>query len=127
MPLPGPPLENVQARRIICHMVAYNTCGFFGSIARVIAPVSSLTYKIFFQLLPPSLLLYTPPSGLGPNKCPSAATYTTSGLSGATMIQVMMRVSFKPMLVQVLPPSLLLYIPAPVITVLRGAESPLPA
>src|SRR5579863_124126 len=126
MPLPGPPLENVQCLRDICHIAAYTTCGLDGSIAMLIAPVSSLTYRTFCQVLPPSVVLNTPRSGLVPNKWPSAATYTTSGSLGSIIIQLMIWVSANPMNVQVFPPSVDLYIPSPVRTVLRGAESPVP-
>src|SRR5487761_97371 len=126
MPLPGPPLENVQCSRDICHIPAYSTFGLDGSIAMLIAPVSSLTYRIFFQVRPPSVVLNIPRSGLGANTWPSAATYTTSGLMGSTRIQLMMWVPPSPMCVQVFPPSVDLYIPSPVRTVLRGAESPVP-
>src|SRR5690348_9304595 len=88
MPLPGPPLENVHGRRYACHIVAYNTRGSAGSIASVIAPVWSLTNWIFFQVLPPSVLLYTPRSAFGAHTWPMAATYTTSGSCGATTIQL---------------------------------------
>src|SRR5579862_4985410 len=122
MPLPGPPLEKVQCLRYSCHIPAYSTCGFDGSIARLIAPVPSFTYRIFFQVLPPSVVLNTPRSGLGANMWPRAATYTTSGLLGSTRIQLMMWVSPRPMNDHDLPPSVDLYIPSPVRTVLRGAE-----
>src|SRR5487761_250704 len=126
MPLPDPPLENVQCLRDICHIAAYTTRGSDGSIAMLIAPVSSLTCRILCQVLPPLEVLNTPRSGWCPNKRPSAATYTTSGLLGSTRIQLMMWVSPSPMYVQVFPPSVDLYIPSPVRTVLRGAESPVP-
>src|SRR5487761_14979 len=126
MPLPGPPLENVQCLRDIRHIEAYSTLGLDGSIAMLMAPVPSFTYRIFFQVLPPSAVLNTPRSGLDANKWPSAATYTTSGSWGSTRIQLMMWVSPSPMYFHVLPPSVDLYIPCPVRTVLRGAESPVP-
>src|SRR6185312_309927 len=63
-PLPGPPLDSIQWRRYACHMLAYRTCGFDGAIPRVIAPVLSSTYRIFFQVCPPSVVLNTPRSGL---------------------------------------------------------------
>ena len=64
MPLPGPPLENVQCLRDICHIEACSTLGSDESIAMLMAPVPSFTYRIFFQVLPPSVVLNTPRSGL---------------------------------------------------------------
>src|SRR6185312_683977 len=127
MPLPGPPLEYVHGRRYVSHMVAYSTCGFDGSIASVTAPVLSSTNSTFSQCLPPSVVLYTPRSGLGAHTWPSAAAYTTSGLRGSIAIQLMTCVCSRPTWLQVLPPSLDLYIPSPVRKVLRIAGSPVPA
>src|SRR6185312_13477862 len=126
MPLPGPPLENDQWLRDICHIPAYITKGLAGSIVMLIAPVSLSTKRIFFHVLPPSVVLNTPRSGLGANRWPRAAAYTMSGLLGSIRIQVMMCVSPRPTYCHVFPASVDLYIPPPVRTVFRGAESPVP-
>src|SRR5690348_11879520 len=62
--------------------------GLDGSMARLIAPVPSFTYRIFFQVLPPSVVLNTPRCGLEAKRWPSAATYTTSGLGRLNQIPV---------------------------------------
>jgi hypothetical protein len=52
-----PPLDIDHGVRYACHMAAYSTSGFDGSITRSIAPVESLTNRILRKLFPPSVLL----------------------------------------------------------------------
>src|SRR2546428_3263918 len=54
-----------------------------------------------------------PRSVLVPHKWPSAATYTMSGFVGWITTRPIERVSFNPMCVHFLPPSLDLYTPSP--------------
>src|ERR1700756_219827 len=72
-PLPGPPERNVHASRRKSHMEAYKV---FGSLpARLIMPqpVDLLApANTLRQVLPPSLVLYTPPSVLSSQACPVA-------------------------------------------------------
>ena len=58
------------------HIAANSTRGFPGAMARSAAPVVSFTKSTFFQVFPPSVVLNTPRSALGPHVCPSAATKT---------------------------------------------------
>src|SRR3989339_105104 len=56
-PLPGPPLITFQGSLPWSHMAAYNMLGFFASMDNSAHPVLSLMYKIFFHVVPPSVLL----------------------------------------------------------------------
>ena len=56
-PLPAPPLITFQGNLPCSHMAAYNMLGFFASIDNSAQPVLSLMYKIFFHVVPPSVLL----------------------------------------------------------------------
>src|SRR5439155_12273650 len=78
------------------------------------------------QVLPPSAVLYTPRSGFAPHKCPSAATYTTSGFFGWITIRPMCRVASSPIFFQVFPPSRDLYAPSPQEELWRLFGSPVP-
>ena len=80
----------------------------FGSVADItssFAPVSSSTVSTCFQLLPPSVVLYTPRSPPGPNNGPVAATNTTSLLVGCMTIRLMCFDCGNPIIANVLPPS----------------------
>src|SRR6266850_452463 len=80
----------------------------------------------FFHVAPPSLVLYTPRSGFGPHKCPSAATYTTSEFFGWTTIRPMCRAASSPIFFHVFPPSSDLYTPSPHDELCRLFGSPVP-
>ena len=71
-------------------------------------PVSSSMNLIVFHDFPPSVVLKTPRSGFGPNRCPGYATYTVSGFFGSITMRAIVCVSFNPMFVNVLPPSVVL-------------------
>ena len=73
-PLRPPPASMPHGERWNFHIAAYMIRGLVGSMERSVAPVESLMNKIFFQVLPPSMVRNTPRSGLGPNACPIAAT-----------------------------------------------------
>src|SRR5487761_1824615 len=90
------------------------------------APVFSSTKSIFCQVLPPSVDLKTPRSGLGANTCPIEEAYTTLGSCGSTTIVLVVRVSRKPAYFHVLPASTDLKTPSPVIMSLRMSGSPVP-
>ncbi len=81
---------------------------FDGSIAMSSNPVSSSMNLTFAHVLPPSVVLYTPRSGPGPKRCPGDATYTVSGFFGSMTMRPIVCVSFSPMFVNVLPPSVVL-------------------
>src|ERR1019366_2213536 len=89
-------------------------------------PVFSSTYLILFHVLPPSVVLYTPRSGLGPKRCPGTATYTTSGCFGSMTMRAIVCDSFSPMFVNVFPPSVDLYKPSPNEDVCLLFGSPVP-
>src|SRR5271157_3144821 len=73
-PLFGPPPLNPHHVRRREYEAAYTVLGLEGSIATSVNPVSLSMNLDFFQVLPPSTVLYRPRSGLGPNRCPPAAT-----------------------------------------------------
>src|SRR5207248_10711437 len=60
---PSPPERNVQPFRRKSHMQAKSTLGSFGSLVTHDAPVEGFApFKIRFQVLPPSVVLYSPRS-----------------------------------------------------------------
>ena len=63
-------------------VVANRMRGLLGSKVRSTAPASLLANSTRSQVLPPSLLRYTPRMSLGWYKSPMAATNTTSGFFG---------------------------------------------
>ena len=65
-PLPGPPLDIWYSTRYASHSAANITFGFLRSIATSTAPVLSSRNSTVFQVLPPSVVLKTPRSSLGP-------------------------------------------------------------
>ena len=65
-PLPGPPLDIWYSIRYASHSDAYITLGFLRSIDMSTAPVLPSRKSTFLQLVPPSVLLNTPRSSLGP-------------------------------------------------------------
>ena len=91
------------------------------------APVFSSTYSTRSQLAPPSVVLKTPRSSLGPKRCPTAAAYATSGSPGWSAILATWRVSAKPTSVHVRPPSVDLKTPHPYWELCRFCGSPVPA
>src|SRR5205823_3016866 len=104
-PLSGPPLEICEKLRYACQIDAYRMRGLVSSIDRSTAPALSLLNSTFRHVAPPSTDLNTPRSLFGPKACPSAATYTISGLSGWTRILPIKRVSARPMCAHVRPAS----------------------
>src|SRR6266849_1082747 len=79
------------------------------------------------HVVPPSVVLYSPRSGLAAQACPSAATYTMLGLVGWTTMRPMAPLRSRPLSFQVSPPSVDLKMPQPGEMVLRESSSPLPA
>ena len=125
-PEPLPPDTSIHGLRCICQKPAYSTFGLLGSIARSAAPVESSRKSTFVQFFPPSLVRNTPRSAFGPQACPCADTYATSGLVGCTNTREICRVSFKPMFVQLRPPSVVFHTPSPCDTLPRIVNSPPP-
>ncbi len=72
----------VHGFRSIRDIQAYTTLGLPGWSSRSIAPVLSDTNSVFFQVLPPSVVLKTPRSPLGLKMSPYAATQTVLGSLG---------------------------------------------
>src|SRR5262245_59024868 len=71
----SPPDRKVQPLRRKSHMPANSASGFFGSMARLEQPVDRLApLSTSAQVFPPSVLLYTPRSGLSLNARPVAQT-----------------------------------------------------
>ena len=70
----SPPELNDHAVLLNSHMEAYNVLGFEGSIAKSAHPVELFRYKIFSQVFPPSIDLYTPLSSLSDQSAPRTAT-----------------------------------------------------
>src|SRR6266513_6521919 len=100
--------------------------GSCGSIARSEQPVSLSTYNTRCQVLPPSVVLYTPRCSLLFHRCPVAATYTTSEFFGSTTMRAIRSESSRPINFQVSPASVVLYRPVPTDTLLRVHDSPVP-
>src|SRR5438093_3584943 len=105
-PLPGPPPLKPQGVRRRWYDAAMSTSGFDGFMATSVNPVFSSMNFVFVQVLPPSVVLYSPRSWFGPNKCPSAATYAMSGSFGWTTMRAMLCVSLSPMVSKLFPPSI---------------------
>ena len=89
-------------------------------------PVFSLTLRILFQVLPPSVVLYRPRSPPGPQSGPCAATYTMSESFGSIRILPMCSDVFRPTFCHELPPSTDLYTPSPYPTLRWLLFSPVP-
>src|SRR6185437_1920882 len=124
--LAGPPSISRHGSRCLSYSAAYSVCGAWRSITRSTAPVSSFAYSTLVQCRPPSLVLKTPRSAFLENRCPSAATYTTSGLRGSITMRAMCCESARPIACQVLPPSLVLKTPRPEYELRALALSPVP-
>ena len=87
--------------------------GLEGSKATSLAPVFSSTNSTLFQLRPPSTVLKSPRSVLGPKMCPCAATSTMSGFVGWTWMREIWPACGRPTCVQVAPASVDLQTPSP--------------
>ena len=61
---------------------AKSTFGLPGCSSTSMAPVESLTKSVFFQVLPPSVVLNTPRVLFGLKMSPYIAAQATSGLDG---------------------------------------------
>src|SRR5207245_11173791 len=90
-------------------------------------PAWSLTNLTSCQVAPPSVVLYSPRSGLAAQACPSAATYTMLAFDGWTTMRPMAPLFSRPLSFQVSPPSEDLKMPQPGEMVLRESSSPVPA
>jgi hypothetical protein len=92
----------------------------------MITPVFSSTYRTLCHVVPPSVVLNSPRSSLGPHRRPQAPTYTMLGSSAWIVIRPIWKLSRSPMFFHVFPPSVDLYTPSPHDTELRGFCSPVP-
>ena len=81
-PLPSPPLSKNQGSRRKDHIAANNLSGLDGSMTSSAHPVRSSTFNTCDHVWPPSVVLYTPRSGLSPHAEPVAATNTVLGSRG---------------------------------------------
>src|SRR5688572_15638702 len=122
----GPPLMMSQPLRNPRYIPAYSSLGFAGLIASTRAPVELLTKRVFFHVLPPSIVLNSPRSSFGPKGEPSAATQTMSGFVGWTITLPICPASGSPVNCHVRPASTDLYTPRPMITLLLMAALPVP-
>ena len=73
---------NVQGWRRKDHIAANNLSGLEGSMTSSAHPVRSSTSNTCDHVWPPSVVLYTPRSGLSPHAEPVAATNTVLGSRG---------------------------------------------
>src|SRR5262249_36253180 len=105
---------------------AYMTFGLRRSIEMSTAPVLLSRNSVFFQVLPPSVLLKTPRSSLGTLYLPNEATNTMLGSVGWMRILEIACDSPKPTNDQVLPASVDLYTPSPGMMLPRMQASPMP-
>src|ERR1051326_6746113 len=124
MPLPGPPPLKPHAVRCRWYIAAQRFCGLLGSITISVALVFSSTYSVFVHVLPPSVVMNTPRSAFGPYRWPPTAIHTVFGSRGWTMRRPSVCAFLKPMLLNVYPPSVLLYSPSPYDVVCRLLASP---
>src|SRR5437899_12844194 len=95
-------------------------------MATSLTPVSSLIFSTCDQVLPPSAVLYTPRSGFAPHKCPSAATYTTSGFFGWITLGPLCPIAWTLIFFPGFPSSIYLYAPSPQDDLCRFFVSPVP-
>ena len=70
--------------------------GFSQSTSMSRPPVSLFTNNVFFQVLPPSVVLKMPRSSFGPNGDPNAASHTVLVLKGWTLMPPICPESFRP-------------------------------
>src|SRR5690242_917235 len=125
--LPGPPELRKYGPRTRCQLEANSTSGLVGSIAMSMKPACGLMNFASCQVVPPSVVLYRPRSGFGPQAQPSAATYTMLGSFGFTTIRPIAPDFSRPIAFHVRPPSVDLKMPQPGEMVLRESSSPVPA
>ena len=90
MPLPGPPPLKPQGVRRRWYDAAMSVFGLAGSITMSVKPVFSSMNFDAVHVFPPSMVLNTPRSLFGPNRCPTAATYATFGSFGCTTMRAML-------------------------------------
>src|SRR5678815_3506665 len=98
----------------------------FGSAEISEQAVCGSTNSTRFQDFPPSTVLKTPRSSLGPHSRPMLHANTMSGLCASTTRRAILSDFSSPMCDQCSPPSIDLYIPSPIDALLRGFPSPDP-
>src|ERR1700682_6381183 len=100
--------------------------GFAGSSCTSTTPVFSLMVSTAFQVLPASVVLYSPRSPPGPHSGPSAATYTTFESRGSITTRPICSDFLSPRFCQLFPPSSDRQIPSPYPTLRCELLSPVP-
>src|SRR5215831_11718899 len=98
----------------------------FGSAEISEQEVCGSTNSTRFQDFPPSTVLNTPRSSLGPHSRPMPHAKTRSALCASITMRAILSDFSRPMCVQCSPPSTDLYIPSPIDALLRGLPSPVP-
>src|SRR5438876_10857861 len=99
--------------------------GFLGSIATSTAPVVSFGgASASVHVRPPSVVWYRPRWPPGLYRSPEAATSTRLALVGSTAILPIALVFCRPVLIQLLPPSVDRYTPSPPYVTLPPPGSP---
>src|SRR6202789_1776680 len=99
----------VHGLRSACHIHAYTTFGFVGSISIAAAPAVSEMCSTCFHVSPPSVVLYTPRVAFALNGSPCTAAYTTFAFVGSIRSVAICPASFNPIHFHVLPASVDLY------------------
>ena len=79
--------------------------GFLVSRTTSVMPVSGLIVRIAVQVVPPSVVLYSPRSPPEDHSGPCDATYTVFGLRGSIAMRPMCSDVARPMRFHVFPPS----------------------
>src|SRR5262245_4068637 len=95
-------------------------------MTRSVAPVLSSTFSTCFQVVPPSVVLYTPRSPPGPQSDPVAATRTVLLSSGSITMRAIARELGRPMFFHDVPPSVDFHTPPPQEELWRLFDSPEP-
>jgi hypothetical protein len=93
---PGPPWMMVNTCRRRWWVAATITSGFFGSMTKSVTPVCSSVSSSLVQVLPPSVVLYSPRSPPALHSGPWEATNTVSDSVGWTTILAMCSDAFRP-------------------------------
>src|SRR5262249_4892031 len=123
----APPERYCQPLRRKSHIAANIVSGLPGSILISVQPVERLApLRTCCHVLPPSVVLYRPRSGESLHNAPGTATKTVSLFLGSMAIRAMRSDFSKPARDHVSPPSVDLYIPSPMDTLLRVHDSPAP-
>src|SRR5204862_1814731 len=123
----SPPERYSQPLRRKSHIAANMISGLSGSIFTSVQPVERFApFRTCCHFLPPSVVLYKPRSGESLHNAPGTATNTVSLFLGSMAIRATRSEFSRPARDHVSPPSVDLYIPSPMDTLLRVHDSPVP-